>query len=94
MKMDMSAKPKDTEATNEGEYSQEQMEEMLEGYIQAKKIEADPQLFSLIKNYAASKSKMVEELFNAKPKTTPPKSIKDLKSAYNSMSEEDDGAED
>ena len=65
MKMDMSAKPEDsTEPTNEGSYSQEQMEEMLESFIQAKKIEGDPQLFAMIKDFAMSREKMVKELFD------------------------------
>lgn len=65
MKMDMSAKPMDDdmEETNEGAYSQEQLDCMLKNYIEAKKIEADPALFAMVKDYALSKNKMVEEMF-------------------------------
>jgi hypothetical protein len=85
MKMDMSAKPEGEEMpkTDEGIYDQEQMEEMLESYMEAKKIEADPKLFAMVKDYAMSKNKMVEELFKQENKATAPKSLKDLKSKYN-----------
>lgn len=91
MKMDMTAKPEgdDMEKTNEGEYSQEQLEEMLEAFLQAKKIEADQKLFNTLKDYAMSKGKMVEELFNTPSKTAPVKSLKDLKSKYNDIVSED-----
>ncbi len=83
--MDMSAKPEGEEMpkTDEGIYDQEQMEEMLESYMEAKKIEADPKLFAMVKDYAMSKNKMVEELFKQENKATAPKSLKDLKSKYN-----------
>lgn len=85
MKMDMSAKPEGEEMpkTDEGIYDQEQMEEMLESYLEAKKIEADPKLFAMVKDYAMSKNKMVEELFKQENKATAPKSLKDLKKKYN-----------
>jgi hypothetical protein len=91
MKMDMTAKPTgdDMPQTNEGTYDQEHIEEMLEHYLQAKKIEADPKLFAMVKDFAMSKNKMVEELFNAPPKTTPPKSLKDLKDKYKEVSEKE-----
>jgi hypothetical protein len=94
MKMDMSAKPEGEEMpkTEEGIYDQEQMEEMLESYMEAKKIEADPKLFAMVKDYAMSKNKMVEELFKQENKATAPKSLKDLKKKYNDkMMEEMDG---
>ena len=94
MKMDMSAKPEGEEMpkTDEGIYDQEQMEEMLESYLEAKKIEADPKLFAMVKDYAMSKNKMVEELFKQENKAPPPKSLKDLKKKYNDkMMEEMDG---
>jgi len=94
MKMDMSAKPEGEEMpkTDEGIYDQEQMEEMLESYMEAKKIEADPKLFAMVKDYAMSKNKMVEELFKQENKATAPKSLKDLKKKYNDkMMEEMDG---
>lgn len=81
--MDMSAKPEGEAKTDEGIYDQEQMEEMLESYMEAKKIEADPKLFAMVKDYAMSKNKMVEELFKQENKTTAPKSLKDLKNKYN-----------
>lgn len=85
MKMDMSAKPTgdDMPTTNEGTYDQEHLECMLKHYLDAKKIESDPQLFAMVKDYAMSKNKMVEELFNNGPKTSAPKSLKDLKKRYN-----------
>ena len=88
MKMDMSAKPmgEDMPQSNEGTYDQEHMECMLKHYVEAKKIEADPKLFAMVKDYAISKNKMVEELFNTPPKTTAPKSLKDLKKKYQEVS--------
>ena len=92
--MDMSAKPEGEEMpkTEEGIYDQEHMEEMLESYLEAKKIEADPKLFAMVKDYAMSKNKMVEELFKQENKAAAPKSLKDLKKKYNDkMMEEMDG---
>lgn len=95
MKMDMSAKPtgEDMAQTNDGNYSQEQLEEMLENYIEAKKIEADPKLFAMVKDYALSRNKMVEELLNQPSKSTPPKSLKDLKQKYKDVVEAPDQTE-
>lgn len=97
MKMDMSAKPEgeDMPQTNEGVYDQEQMEEMLESYVEAKKIEADPKLFAMVKDYAMSKNKMIEDLFKQENKAPPPKSLKDLKKKYNDkmMAEMESGGE-
>jgi hypothetical protein len=89
MKMDMSAKPQgeDMPKTDEGIYDQEQIEEMLESYLEAKKIEADPKLFAMVKDYAMSKNKMVEELFKTPSKADAPKSLKDLKTKYKDMME-------
>jgi hypothetical protein len=91
MKMDMSAKPsgEDMPKSNDGVYDQEHLEEMLESYLQAKKIEADPKVFAMVKDYAMSRNKMVEELFNAPAKTEAPKSLKDLKKKYNEKVMED-----
>jgi hypothetical protein len=85
MKMDMSAKPEgeDMPQSNDGVYDQEHMEEMLESYLEAKKIEADPKLFAMVKDYAMSKNKMITDLFKQENKATAPKSLKDLKSKYN-----------
>jgi hypothetical protein len=69
--------------TNEGNYDQEQLECMLKYYIQAKKIEADPKVFAMVKDYAMSKNKMVEELFKAGENKSEVKSLKDLKKKYN-----------
>jgi hypothetical protein len=81
MKMDMSAKPtgEGMPQSNEGTYDQEHLECMLEHYLEAKKIEADPKLFAMVKDYAMSKNKMVDELFKTPPKTSAPKSLQDLK---------------
>lgn len=88
MKMDMSAKPtgEDMPKSNDGVYDQEHLEEMLENYVEAKKIEADPKLLMMLKDYAMSKNKMVEELFNQPSKAKAPvKSLKDLKSKYDEV---------
>lgn len=84
MKMDMSAKPtgEDMPKTNEGTYDQEHLEEMLEHFITAKKIEADPVLLATVKDYALSRNKMIAELFDA-----PAKSLKDLKGKYDKLVE-------
>lgn len=97
MKMDMSAKPEDSEEpTNEGSYSQEQMEEMLESFVQAKKIEGDPQLLSMIKDYAMSKNKMIQELFDVNK--VPPlkgkvKSVDEMKQRSKAMDMADMGSD-
>lgn len=89
MKMDMSAKPEtemddeEMPSTNEGTYDQEQLECMLKYYVQAKKIEADPKILAMVKNYALSKNKMIEELFSPKDGSSSVSSIKDLKKIYN-----------
>lgn len=95
MKMDMSAKPtgEDMEPTNDGNYSQEQLEEMLESFLEAKKIESDSKLMAMLKDYAMSKNKMVEELFNQPSKTAPVKSLKDLKKKYADVVETEDSSE-
>lgn len=87
MKMDMSAKPGGEDATDSaaGTYEQGDLECMLEHYIAAKKIEADPALFATLKDYAMSKNKMVAELFDQPQKSVAPKSLSDLKSKYNKL---------
>ena len=91
MKISDEAKPEGMDATNEGNYSQEQLEEMLEGFVKAKQIEADPVKLAMLKDYALSKNKAVSDLFDNN-KIAPPKSLKDLKKAYDSkvMEEEDE----
>lgn len=88
MKMDMSAKPtgEDMPKSNEGTYDQEHLEEMLEHFITAKKIEADPALLATVKDYALSKNKMIAELFDV-PSKTPAKTLKDLKGKYDKLVE-------
>jgi len=90
MKMDMSAKPESESEIPpaEGQYSQEQLAEMLESFVAAKKIEADPVLYGLIKDYAMSKHKMVEGFFDTGEGSTlgekeKPKSLADLKKLAN-----------
>lgn len=63
MKMDMTAgiKPKDSD-TYDGEVSQDDMDCMLNHLIAAKKIESDPVLFQKVKDYAASKNKMIDAM--------------------------------
>lgn len=87
MKMDMSAKPggEDAPGSAAGTYEQGDLECMLEHYIEAKKIEADPILFGVVKDFAMSKNKMVAELFDQPQKSVAPKSLTDLKSKYNEI---------
>ena len=87
MKMDMSAKPEmemeeEMPSTDEGTYSQEQLDCMLKYYIQAKKIEADPKILAMVKNYAMSKNKMIEDLFSQGENKSQVSSLKDLKKKY------------
>jgi len=82
MKMDMQAKPKDTEETADYEYSEEQLEEMLEALITAKKIESNPEIKRMVKEYAVSKNKMVDDMFSENVNDAgknKPKSFSDLK---------------
>lgn len=92
MKMDMSAKSKkeEPEETGQGEYSQEQLEEMLEAFVQAKKIEKDPILMGLLKDYAKSKNRLIDELFDENVSSVgKPKSIADLKKRRAKMDQEE-----
>ena len=96
MKMDMSAKPEgeDLPESGDGEYTQEHLECMMKSYIEAKKIEADPKLFAMVKDYAMSKNKMVEDLFKPGENKAPPKSLKDLKKKYNDIVTEEEPSDD
>lgn len=89
MKINDEAKPDGSENVGPGEYTQEQLEEMLEHFIASKQIEADPKKLALLKDYAMSKAKAVSDLFSENNRP-PVKSLKDLKKAYNDkvMSEE------
>lgn len=94
MKMDMSAKPEveieeEMPSTDEGTYSQEQLDVMLRYYVQAKKIESDPKILAMVKNYAMSKNKMIEDLFKPSENKAQVSSIKDLKKKYNEKVMED-----
>lgn len=68
--------------SNEGEYTQEDLEEMLENFVKAKQIEADPAKLAMLKEFAQSKSKAITELFDVN-KVEPVKSLKDIKKIYN-----------
>jgi len=46
-----------------GEYTQEDLGEMLETVMKAKEIQSDEKVVRLLKNYAISKAKMVDQLF-------------------------------
>lgn len=94
MKMDMSAKDMESTMTQEGDYSEHDLDCMLEKFIEAKKIESDPKLFALLKDYATSKNKMVDELFNVNrtPKAKP-KSISDLKKIKDKLDMAEDSSE-
>ena len=93
MKLDMSAKSGEGEPTSPGDYSEEDLEDMLENYLQAKKIEADPAIFTAVKEYAISRNKMVDELFNQPAKPVKAKSLADLKSKYKEMTDPDKAKE-
>lgn len=93
----MTAKPdgEDMPKSNDGVYDQEHLDEMLESYLEAKKIEADPKLFAMVKDYAMSRNQMISDLFKQENKAPPPKSLKDLKQKYNDkmMAQMDGGSE-
>jgi hypothetical protein len=87
VKLDMSAKSETEESkTVPGDYSDECLEEMLEAYVTAKKIESDPVLLAKLKDYAMSRNKMVEEMFDSSPTSESkekPKSLADIKKMAN-----------
>lgn len=89
MKMDTSAKKTSAEITptEDGVYSQEQLDDMLEDFIRVKNIEADPTLLGLLRDYAKSKNKMVDGMFSEETseKTEKPKSVADLKKIKSKM---------
>lgn len=90
MKMDMSAKPigEGMEKSNEGTYDQEHLDCMLKNFIEAKKIEQDPVLLTTLKDYALSKNKMIQDLFDNVKNPGKVKSLKDLKTKYDSLNQE------
>lgn len=94
MKIADEAKPEGSQSsTNEGSYSQEELDDMLEDFVRAKQIESDPKKLAMLKSYALSRSQAIADLFDVN-KLPAPKSLKDLKKAYDakvaSDSEEDD----
>jgi hypothetical protein len=73
MKLDESAKPEledISEASHPGEYSEDDLESMLQGYIKAKQIDSDPVLKRMLKDYAMSKNKRIEDLLGANEGST------------------------
>lgn len=80
MKLDDEAKPEDSQS-QPGEYSTDELDQMLEHFVQAKTIEADPKKLAMLKDYAMSKSKQTAELFDVN-NLPAPKSLKDLKKTY------------
>lgn len=91
MKVADDAKMEET-GTEDGTYSPEDMDCMLDHFIKAKQIEADPQKLAMLKNYAMSKQKVITDLFDVN-KLAPPKSLKDLKKIYNQKVQEDDSGD-
>ena len=77
---DEAGKP-DVEMSNAGEYTSEQLDEMLEHFIEAKRVEADPKKLAMLRKYAQGKQKEVLDLFDVN-NVPPPKSLKDLKKTY------------
>ena len=49
--------------TLEGEYSQEDLSKMLDTVIKAKEIQSDDKVVKLLKDYAASRARHVDQLF-------------------------------
>lgn len=90
MKIADEAKPEGPVQSNEGSYTQEELDEMLDNFIAAKQIEADPKKLAMLKDYAISRQKVINDLFDVN-KLAPPKSLKDLKKAYNDKVMADDG---
>lgn len=90
MKQDMTAKPEGS-TTNEGSYSSEDLDEMLEHFVESKKIESDPKLFALLKEHAMGKNKMIEGFFTGGPEK--PKSLKDMRELGNKKAMEEISAE-
>lgn len=68
--------------SNEGTYSTEELDDMLEDFVKAKQIEADPKKLAMLKNYAISRNKAISDLFDINRMAPPPKSLKDLKATY------------
>ena len=82
MKISTEAKPNDAQSvTNEGNYSQEELDGMLEDFVKAKQIESDPKLFATLKSYAISRNKAIADLFSVN-NAPAPKTLKDLKKTY------------
>ena len=94
MNIDMlDQKPTGTEKTDDGNYSHEQLDEMLEHFIMMKGIEADPQKLNMLKKHAQMKSKMMTDMFEKGDKATI-RSIGDLKKvAQTKMMENSDSEE-
>ena len=66
MKVESDTKSSSEETNSEslpGEYTQEDLGEMLETVMKAKEIQSDEKVVRLLKNYAISKAKMVDQLF-------------------------------
>lgn len=86
MKIDSTAKPEmvdyELPKSNEGTYDQDELECMLRYFVEGKKIESDSKLLAMVKNYALSKNKMIEELFKQPENKPPVNSLKDLKKKY------------
>lgn len=82
MKINDEGKPEGTDEASPGEYTQDQLDEMLEHFIASKQIEADPKKLALLRDYAMSKNKAISDLFDVNNRP-PVKSLKDLKKKYN-----------
>lgn len=89
MKLNDEAKPEEGPETSPGEYTDDQLEDMLEAFVTAKEIEADPQKLAMLKDYAKSREKKIASLFDVN-NLPPPKSLKDLKKTYDKKVREED----
>lgn len=89
MNVETESKPKGSlDQSNEGNYTEEQLSAMLEAFLLAKEIESDPQKLAMLKDYAKSKQKHVEKLFDVN-NVPPVKSMDDLKKRYKDKVDED-----
>jgi len=80
MNEDMKPESEMGDLTKPGEYSTEQMDEMLEHLMAAKQMEKDSAIMAMLKNHAMSKKDMMTEFLDGAPsEKVKPKSIKDLK---------------
>jgi hypothetical protein len=93
MKMVDEAKASDESSpSNAGEYTQEDLEEMLEMFVKVKQIESDPKKLKMLRDFATSREQTITDLFDVN-NVPPVKSLKDLKKIYNDKVEKEQESE-